>query len=109
MLVRDVSVQLADIALCMNPAERMEVADIELSGIVAQDHGSGNVPAIADRPPERTLRGDLHRGLPGNAERLQMGLPLIGVTEAPLPMGGETREHRPPTVSAVPCRRVRRH
>jgi len=95
MLIRGVSVQLADIALGVNPAQGMEVADIELSGVVAQDHGSGNAPAIADRPPERALRGALHRVLhPGNAERFQMGPPLIAAAEAPPPMGGETRDHR---------------
>ena len=52
MLIRGVSVQLADIALGVNPAQGMEVADIELSGVVAQDHGSGNAPAIGNRPPE---------------------------------------------------------
>ena len=85
---------LANQSLGVNPTERVGIADIELAGIVAQDHGPGNATGIADAAPERTLGGDLHRVRKHlhavNAECGQMGPPFIGIGKAPLPVRGET-------------------
>ena len=90
---------LADQPLGVDPAQSMGIADIELAGIVAQDHGFGNAPGLGDRAPVRALRGDLHRIRKSfdavNAECGQMRPPRLAVGKAPLPMRGEARDHFP--------------
>src|SRR5207253_6204273 len=54
-------IELVNQALGMNPAQAM-LADIELTGVVANDHGVGEEAVRLDAAPQRRLGGHHHVG-----------------------------------------------
>lgn len=71
-------VELVDEALGVDPAQTVP-ADVELAGVVADDHGIGQEAVRRDAAPQRALGGDAH-GIgghleSGDAEVLEMRLP----------------------------------
>ena len=64
-------VELVHEPLRMYPAERV-LADRELTGIIAQDHGVGQEAVRLDAPPQPTFPGQTHRimAVPSSASAL---------------------------------------
>ena len=90
-------VELVDQALGMDPAQGV-VADIELAGVVADDHGVGQEAVRLDAAPQRPLGGDQDRigsdleG--GDAEPVEMCAPGRLIGEEPVRMFGQAGDHR---------------
>ena len=85
-LVIGEGIQLVDQPLGVNPAQGMP-ADIELTGVVAEDHGVGQQSVRLDGAPQSAFGGDPHRlGMDvqgGNAKLLQVGHPGPFTGKAP--------------------------
>ena len=68
----------------MNPAQAMR-ADIELAGVVADDHGVGEQAMRLDAAPQSAFGGNQHGiGMDlegGDAEPLQMSVPRRAIGE----------------------------
>ena len=81
----------------MHPAQAM-LPHVELSGIIADDHGRGKEAVRLDAPPKRAFGGDAHRvGRDverGNAQVVEMRLPGRVIGKACLALVGETRHAR---------------
>jgi hypothetical protein len=58
-LIRE-GIELVNQALGMNPAQAM-LADLELSGVVADDHALAQEAVVLNAAPQRTFGGDQHR------------------------------------------------
>jgi hypothetical protein len=91
------AVQLVHQAFGMDPAEGMP-ADIELSGVVADDDGVGQEAVRLDAAPQGCVGGDerIRGGLAGpDGEPIEMGRPGRTIGEDPLRgrPGGRSR-HR---------------
>ena len=73
----------------MNPAQAM-LADIELTGIVADDHGVGEEAVRLDAAPQRRLGGEHHGvwiDLEGrDAELFEVGVPGVVIGKAAVGM-----------------------
>jgi hypothetical protein len=71
-------VELVDQPFGMDPVQAV-AAELELPGIVTDDHGVGEPVVRPDAAPERTFRGDEHRigrdVARRDAEPVEMGLP----------------------------------
>jgi hypothetical protein len=93
---------LWDQALGMDPAQRM-AADVELTGVVADDDGVGEEAVIKDAAPQRALGGDAHRigsdHEPAEAETIEVGRPGGVVGEASGLAGLEPGDQRPGEVA----------
>ena len=79
-VLRGEGIELVNQALGMNPAQTM-LADIELTGVVADDHGVGEEAVCLDAAPQRRLGGD-HRGVRidlerRDAERFEVGVQAL--------------------------------
>jgi hypothetical protein len=81
----------------MNPAQGVQ-ADIELTCVIANDHGVGEKAMGFDAPPQRTFGGDQYRigsDLEGrDAERVEMGVPGGLVGEISVGMIEKAGDHR---------------
>ena len=73
-------------------------ADIELAGVVADDHRLGEQAVGLDAAPQRPFGGDPHRigqdREGGDAEPLQMGLPCRPIGELLVVMLGQQPDDR---------------
>ena len=91
-------VELVDEALGMNPAQAV-LAELELTGIVADDDRVGQQAVGLDAAPECGFSGDLHRiggDLErGEAELFKMGLPCRAIGEVLVVVFGELADQRP--------------
>ena len=89
--------QLVHQPLRMDPAQGVR-ADVELPGIVADDHRLVQEPVRGDGAPQRALGGDARRVgghlQRGDAELLQMALPGRLIGKLPLRMPGQLPDHR---------------
>jgi hypothetical protein len=86
------SVELVDQTLGVHPAEAMQ-ADVELSGVIADDRCLGQETMRFDAAPQSPFGGDADRvggNLErGNAEALEMRLPDQAISKVALGMAGE--------------------
>ncbi len=102
IVVRE-GVELVNKTLGMDPAQGMR-ADLELTGIIADDHRCGQQIMGLDTAPQRRLGGDQHRiGAHlefGNAELVEMGM-------KPVDRRNSGRDARPGGRSHEPRARVR--
>ena len=77
-------IEFVDQAFGVDPAQAM-LADIELAGVVADDHGVGEQAMRLDAAPQSALGGDQHGiGMDlqgGDAEPLQMSVPGRAIGE----------------------------
>ena len=89
-------VELVDQALGMDPTQAV-LADVELAGVVADDHGVGEEAVRLDAAPQRRLGGDQHRvwiDLEGrDAERFEVGVPGVVIGEAAVGMLDQASDH----------------
>src|SRR5262249_11914446 len=84
--------------LGMNPAQAM-LADVKLTGVVADNHGVGQEAMRLDAAPQRSLGGH-HKGIgmaleSRNAKPIEMRGPGSLIGEDPVGMFGEAGDHRP--------------
>jgi hypothetical protein len=94
------SIQLVYQPFRMNPAQRV-LANVELTGIVAQHHGALQKAMRMDAAPLSPLGGDQHRVLDDrqtrrggrdDAKAVQMRLPRRLINEARVASIGQTRD-----------------
>src|SRR3984893_3207164 len=89
-------VELVNQALGMNPTQAM-LADVELTGVVADDHGVGKEAVRLDAAPQRRLGGDHHGvwiDLEGrDAERFEVGIPGVVTGKAAVGMLDQASDH----------------
>jgi hypothetical protein len=94
-LIRE-GVEPVNQALGMNPAQAM-LADLELSGIVADDHALAREAVVLDAAPQCAFGGDQHRVRidleGGDAELFQMRGPRRLIGEIMIGMFGEPGNH----------------
>src|ERR1700692_2310723 len=89
-------VQLVNQTLGMNPTQAV-LADIELTGVVADDHGVGEEAVRLDAAPQRRLGGDHHGvwiDLEGrDTERFEVGVPGVVTGKAAVGMLDQASDH----------------
>jgi hypothetical protein len=94
--------QLMDQALGMDPAQGV-AANVELSGVIAEDNGVGQEAVRAHAAPQRPLGGQPHRVLDrcqcctfarGDAEPVQMRLPRRVIGEPCVGVPGQAGDQR---------------
>jgi hypothetical protein len=89
-------VELVNQALGMDPAQAV-LADVELTGVIADDHGVGKEAVRLEASPQRALGGN-HHGVRidlerRDTERFEVGVPGIATGKAAFGMRVQASNH----------------